>query len=112
MAKTNKPKSIDELLAAANAEAAGEALEPETPQEVAEAVAANVPAQATTARRIRILMADHTDGKAKKTWKEGSVLEVGVHIDQYTAQRMIDAGWAAPTTADVKEILLEYKGKK
>lgn len=103
-----KTKSIDELLADANAgiEASPNEFEEDAPEEAAPVVGA--PSTPPGMTRIRILMADHTDGRLKKTWKEGSVIE----IDQYTAARMIAKQWAAPTAAPINEILLEYKGKK
>jgi hypothetical protein len=58
--------------------------------------------------RICIVSLEHTDGKAKKTWKRGSVIE----IDQYTAKRMIEnLKCAYPTDEPLNEILVEYKGK-
>lgn len=109
MPKKEPVKTIETLLLEANAEAAGEVLEPETPEETASSLSQEA-AQSQTPEgmtRIRILSNDHTDGRLKKTWKQNSVIE----IDQYTAQRMIDRNWAAPTTAPVNELLVEYKGK-
>lgn len=58
--------------------------------------------------RVCIVSEEHTDGKAKKTWKRGSVIE----IDQYTATRMIsNLKCAYPTDEPLNEILVEYKGK-
>lgn len=102
-----KPKtSIDEMLSVADEQ--GEwhdsAEEAEAEPEAAAVTETTTPAGMM---RVRILMAEHTDGRLKKTWKQNSVIE----IDQYTAQRMIDRNWAAPTTAAINEMLVAYKGK-
>jgi hypothetical protein len=104
-----KPKpNIEELIIDANTRTDGqEPVEVEPEVDVTNA-ATPTPATPSGLLRIRILTDDHTDGKYKKTWKKNSVIE----IDEYTAQRMINAGWAAPTTAALNEMTLEYKGGK
>ena len=99
-----KPKkSITELIADANNRPDGA-----DPVEIEETEAPQVETPTPAGlMRVRILMGEHTDGRLKKTWKQNSVIE----IDQYTAQRMIDRNWAAPTTAPINEMLVAYKGK-
>ena len=102
-------KSIEEMIERADAHAEnapGTVIDEDAPVEVIDAPEAPQTPEGYT--RIRILSADHTDGKAKKTWLQNAVIE----IDQYTAARMVAAGWAAPTTAPLNELLAEYKGKR
>ena len=102
-------KSIEEMLQRADAHAdntPGLIIDEDAPVDVIDAPEAAQTPEGMT--RIRILSADHTDGKAKKTWLQNSVVE----IDQYTAARMIAKQWAAPTTAPLNELLAEYKGKR
>lgn len=106
--KSQKVKpNIEELIQRANEQAEtapGTIIDEDAP--IIDAPATPTPEGMT---RVRILSyPDHTDGKAKKTWLQYSVVE----IDQYTAARLIAAGWAAPTTAPLNEMLAEYKGKK
>lgn len=108
MAKSYK-KSIEEMIQRADVHAEiapGTIIDEDAPVDVIEIAEAPQTPEGYT--RIRILSADHTDGKAKKTWLQNSVVE----IDQYTAARMIAAGWAAPTAAPLNEMLAEYKGKR
>lgn len=100
-----KKKSIEQLIEEANTGNPEAFVEPE-PEAPIVAEAAP-PAVAPGMTRVRILNSFHTDSKVKKTWKQNSVVE----IDEYTAARMIRAGWAAETTAEINEMLVEYKGK-
>ena len=103
-------KSIEEMLQRADAHAEnapGTVIDEDAP--VVDVIdAPEAPQTPAGMTRIRILSADHTDGKAKKTWLQNSVIE----IDQYTAARMVEKQWGAPTTAPLNELLAEYKGKR
>jgi hypothetical protein len=98
--------NIEDLIHDADARTDG--AEPVETEQEAEVITATTPATPSGFLRIRILTEDHTDGKYKKTWKKNSVIE----IDQYTAGRLINAGWAAPTTAALNEVTIDYKGSK